>query len=328
MNPVDLGFILETMGEGIADENLLVGIKTGDDAAVYRVGEDLAIIQTVDFFTPIVDDAYSFGQIAAANALSDVYAMGGTPLTALNIVCFPSQTLDLQILQAILKGGQDKVQEAGASIVGGHTIDDREPKYGLSVMGTVHPEQLITNAGARVGDVLVLTKPIGGGIAATGLKKGLLSEKNLQAMISVMGALNKYPSQVMQEVGVTACTDITGFGLLGHAHEMALASGVALEIFSDTVPLLPGCQRLLEEGVLPGGSRANLAFLEGQVHFSPSLSMDQRYLLCDAMTSGGLLIAVPKERTASLLQGLKELPTPLAVIGRVISGKAGLLSVG
>lgn len=327
MNPVDLGEMIKCIRENPSHADLLVGFHTGDDAAVYRLQEDLAVIVTMDFFTPIVDDPYSFGQIAAANALSDVYAMGGEPRTALNMVCFPSQTLPLSILTAILKGGQDTVEKAGALIVGGHTIEDQEPKYGLSVLGTIHPKDLITNAGAQEGDMLVLTKPIGGGIVATGLKKGRGGPEILQEMIRVMGTLNQQAAQIMQKVGVHACTDITGFGLLGHAHELAQASGVALEIYSSQVPVLPGCRSLLNEGILPGGSRANRSFLEGKVDFSPSLTQEDAFLLCDAMTSGGLLMAVSPKRLPTLLSALQDLPFPPAVVGQVVPGETGFLSV-
>lgn len=328
MNPVDLGKVLATIGLDVDDPDLLVGFDGGDDAAVYRVSEDLALIHTVDFFTPIVDDPYSFGQIAAANALSDVYAMGGEPLLALNIVCFPSSTLHLSILEEILRGGGDKVREAGAFIAGGHTIEDREPKYGLAVIGTVKVKDLLTNAGAEVGDDLILTKPIGGGIVTTGIKRGCVGRETLERVVEVMSTLNALPSKLMGQFHAKACTDITGFGLLGHAYEMAEASGVALKIHTHSVPLLPETRRLLREGILPGGSKANLTYLEDLLHFSPSTTEEDGYILCDAMTSGGLLISISKERSREFLARLsEERDLEASLIGEVIEGERGRIYV-
>lgn len=327
MSPVDLGKILFSL-DCPRDENLLVGFQGGDDAAVYKVREDLAIIHTVDFFTPIVDDPKSFGQIAAANSLSDVYAMGGSPLMALNIVCFPSSSLDLSILGEILKGGEEKVREANAFIAGGHTIDDKEPKYGLAVIGQVDPDKLITNRGAQVGDALLLTKPIGGGIVTTGIKRGYVKGEVLEEVMVVMKALNAAPSELMQQLGAHSCTDITGFGLLGHGHEMARASGVALEIYKNKVPLLSATKSLVRDGVIPGGTKTNLKFLEDKVSFSSTCKEEDGYILADAMTSGGLLISLLEEKAYELRELLKtkEGMAP-AIIGRVVEGKAGSIYV-
>lgn len=220
------------------DPNLLVGLETCDDAGVYKINEDMALIQTVDFFTPVVDDPYSFGQIAAANALSDIYAMGGRPLTAMNIICFPIGKLELTVLAEILKGGADKIREAGAVLLGGHSVEDNEPKYGLSVTGIISPNKVLTNAGARAGDILILTKPLGIGIITTAIKGGLSSPDEILSVTAVMAALNKEAAEVMQEIGVNGCTDVTGFGLLGHASEMARASHVRMTLDSKKVPVL------------------------------------------------------------------------------------------
>lgn len=328
MNPVDLGRVLDSFDPPIDRENLLVGFQGGDDAAVYKVREDLAIIHTLDFFTPIVDDPYCFGQIAAANALSDVYAMGGNPLMALNIVCFPSKSLDLSILEEILKGGGDKVREAKASLAGGHTIDDDEPKYGLAVMGQVRPDRLITNSRAQVGDLLLLTKPIGGGIVTTGIKRGYVKGEILEELVLVMSTLNDVSSKGMQRHKAHACTDITGFGLLGHGYEMARASGVTLEIQKDKVPLLSGTKFLVKKGILPGGTKANLKYLEDKVIFSSNCTQEDGYLLSDAMTSGGLLISLPEDRAYQLQDELgEEKGIRPAIIGRVIESKAGSIYV-
>ncbi len=326
MKPEDLVQVLSNL-QGFHDDRLMVGLDTSDDAGVLRHDDHTALIQTVDFFTPIVDDPFTFGQIAAANALSDIYAMGGEPLTALNISCFPSSQLELGILREILLGGKDKLDEAGALLLGGHTIEDQEPKYGLSVLGKVHPDRIVTNAGAREGESMVLTKPIGGGVVATALKAGIVSSEEEENMVAVMSSLNKNAAEAMQEVGVSAATDITGFGLLGHAHEMAAASGVALEIVFDQVPVILGAWDLIARDVLPGGSRANYKYLEQWLSFPDGFSQNRKYMLCDAMTSGGLLISLPSKREEKLLNLLQQRQVTAFVIGRVTAGKPGTISI-
>ncbi len=286
------------------DPNLLVGIDTSDDAGIYRVSDDLALIQTVDYFTPIVDDPYMFGQIAAANALSDVYAMGGKPKTVLNIVGFPVKKLGAEMLAEILRGAADKVKEAGAIIVGGHSIDDQEPKFGLAVTGFVHPEKFYRNIGAIPGDVLVLTKPIGVGIITTGIKRGVVTPEQEQKVIEVMAALNKTASETLEGFIVHAVTDVTGFGLLGHAYEMAKGSNVSFVISYQSVPILEGTHKLAEQGVIPGGSKANYEWLKNDVHFEESITDSERYILCDAITSGGLLVSMPKDEAMRYVEKL------------------------
>lgn len=305
MSLMDLGRILEQLPQP-DDENLLVGTNTADDAGVYKISEDQALIQTVDFFTPIVDDPYMFGQIAAANALSDVYAMGGTPLTALNIVGFSTGVLEPEILTEILKGGYDKIKESGALIVGGHTATDEELKYGLSITGTVHPDKVVTNTGAKVGDKLILTKPIGTGIISTALKNGKDLGKLTQLVSETMATLNKTASAVMQQVGVNACTDITGFGLMGHASEMAAGANLGILIFASKVPIFNEALQLVDEGFVPGGTRSNEYFLEDKVRFETALPDNLKTLLFDAQTSGGLLISVAAEKEQLLVSELKK----------------------
>lgn len=305
--------------------NVLVGYGTADDAGVYKLRDDLAIVQTVDFFTPIVDDPYDFGRIAAANALSDVYAMGGTPISALNIATFPIETLDAAILERILQGGAAIAQQAGVAILGGHTIKDTEPKYGLAVVGTIHPEQIVTNANACPGDILVLTKPIGTGILSTALKRGEIAESQMREAIEWMAALNDRAGAALLAAHAHAATDITGFGLLGHGYEMARGSNVALEIEANAVPLLPGVLELIERDIIPGGSRDNAAVHAQFTSFDPSVSPAMRIALSDAQTSGGLLVSVPPEHFpafAALLQGTHVL---CAAIGKVRSGEGILV---
>jgi selenide, water dikinase len=288
-----------------------------DDAGVFLLSDDLALVQTVDFFAPIVDDPYLFGQIAAANALSDVYAMGGEPLTALNIVGFPSGKLPLEVLREILRGGQDKVHEAGALVVGGHTIIDEELKYGLAVTGRAHPKRLLTNAGARVGDRLLLTKPIGTALLATVAKKGDLPAAELEALGASMSALNAAASKAALGVGIRCATDITGFGLLGHASHIAKASGVTLRIETAKVPLLPGARAAAERGVRTGGADRNRQYLEALVDWGRTTEVD-RALMIDPQTSGGLLLAVPSQDVAAYVSRI-----PAAVeIGEVVGLEA------
>jgi selenide,water dikinase len=313
------------------DPRILVDAATRDDAAVFRLSAERAIVATVDFFTPIVDDAYDFGRIAAANALSDVYAMGGTPLVALNIVGWPRDKLPYDVLGDVLRGGADVARAAGAFVLGGHSIDDPEPKYGMAVIGEVHPDRIVTNAGARPGDVLVLTKAIGTGVLATALKRDLLSEADLQPAIVAMTALNAAAARAMVAVGVHAATDVTGFGLLGHLHSMLEASGVSGEVASQSVVLLPRAREMAERGAIPGGTERNLASLKEAVTFGAGVAPADRVLLCDAQTSGGLLIAVAPDRFAALKDAfarLGEVPGYVFMaIGTVTAGRPGAIAV-
>jgi selenide,water dikinase len=302
------------------DPNVLVGAGTADDAAVYRLRDDLAIVQTVDFFTPIVDDPYDFGRIAATNALSDVYAMGAKPVSALNLVAFPLERLGADVLAEILRGGHDAVADAGASIVGGHSIDDPEPKYGLAVTGIVDPRDVLTNAGGRAGDVLVLSKPLGAGVAATAIKRGLSADGLAQRATAVMCELNRDAARAARAAGAHALTDVTGFGLLGHLHELAAASGVAAEVDAATIPAIDGVLALLKAGeeAVAGGTRRNREWSETFATFADDVPEHLRWLACDAMTSGGLLAAVPPE-SAGVAMGV--------VVGRLVDGVPGAVSV-
>ena len=304
-----------------------MGNDTGDDAAVYRLDEKTAIIVTVDFFTPITDDPYEFGLVAAANSLSDVYAMGGKPLVALNVVGFPAE-LAVEMLGDVLKGGYDKAMEANCLIVGGHTVDDPEPKYGLSVVGLVEPGKEISNSNAQPGDALVLTKPIGTGIIATGAKAGTTPDAIMKHAVSTMAELNKGASEAMMRVGVNSCTDITGFGLLGHLKGMIIGSGVGAGIRVADVPVLPGTWDLLETGTVPGGTFRNMSGVEDTVDWEDTLSEEQRLLMCDAQTSGGLLIAVPKSRLNRLLSELSASGVKTkAVVGEITAESPGCIRV-
>ncbi|QCT03346.1 selenide, water dikinase [Paenibacillus algicola] len=327
IGPADLAEVIRTLPPAEPNPDLLVGLDTSDDAGVYRLSDELAIVQTVDFFTPIVDDPYSFGQIAAANAISDIYAMGGTPLTALNIVAFPISTLDKSILSDILRGAGDKLKEAGITLVGGHSIDDKEPKFGLAVTGTIHPGKVRTNAGAKPGDKLVLTKPIGVGILSSSIKKDLLSKEEVERLTAVMSQLNKIAAEVMAHYTVHACTDVTGFGLMGHALEMAKGSGTGITITKSDVPLLPRVRELAEAGVIPGGTKNNHEHVKGDVDFPDEMDQIDRWILCDAVTSGGLLISVQGDEADQLLQQLKERGLEAAVIGRVGEEHQGRITV-
>ncbi len=311
----------------VTDENVLVGTATGDDAAVYRLSPDLALVLTTDFFTPIVDDAYTFGAIAAANALSDVYAMGAKPLTALNLVAFPVQELPLQILEEILRGGADKAGEAGIAVVGGHSIDDHEPKYGLAVTGTVHPDRVVTNAGGRAGDHLYLTKPLGTGIIATAIKREIAPAAVVAQAVKTMLALNRDACEAMLEIGVHAATDITGYGLLGHLRQLAFASGVAARIDARAVPVLDGTLELARAGAIPGGTQRNEAYLSDWVRWPSNLGAAERTILCDAQTSGGLLIAVEPARADALEAALRQRGLPVALVGALEPGRPGTIRV-
>ena len=302
-------------------------MSTGDDAAVYRLDDRTGLVLTVDFFTPITDDPYEFGLVAAANSLSDVYAMGGRPLVALNVVGFPA-ALAAEMLGDVLRGGYDKAAEANCLIVGGHTVDDNEPKYGLSVVGLVEPGRQVTNAAAQPGDVLVLTKPLGTGIVATGCKAGVAPPGSVETAVEIMATLNRSASEAMMEVGVNACTDVTGFGLMGHLTGMLRASGVSAEISASAAPVLPGVDALLAQGVAPGGTHRNEAGVADYVEWDESVTANQRLLLCDAQTSGGLLISVPEERLSRLLAALEERGVGTrAVIGSIGDGAPGIAHV-
>jgi selenide,water dikinase len=299
--------------------NLLVGFNKADDAGVWRIDDKTALVQTVDFFPPIVDDPYFFGQIAAANALSDVYAMGGRPLTALNIVAFPSSTMPGQILADILRGGLDKIEEAGAVVVGGHSIKDKELKYGVAVTGIVDPNRVVTNSGARVGDKLFLTKSLGTGIITTGIKRNVVSAELTKQVIRQMAELNRTAAELMVQFGVTSATDITGFGLLGHAYEMAHGSGVGIRLHSGAIPLLPEAVRLAGEGVNPGGANDNRGYLEDKVTIAATVDPNLAQVLYDPQTSGGLLIAIPAAQAEQFAAALREHSLPDRVIGEVIA---------
>ena len=304
-----------------------MGAETGDDAAVYQINEDTALIATVDFFPPITDDPYEFGAIAAANSLSDVYAMGGRPLLALNVVGFPA-SLDKGILGRILQGGYAKAAEAECLIVGGHTVDDPEPKYGLSVIGVVTPGQQVSNAGAQPGDALVLSKPIGTGIITTAGKQGVVDPEVMAGAVATMAALNRPGAAAMARVGVNAATDITGFGLLGHLKSMVKGSGVGAEISLSAAPTLPGARELLAQGVAPGGTHRNVSSVADAVTWDAALSDADRLLLCDAQTSGGLLISVPAGRAEALAAALREEGAPCAaIVGYITGGVSGTIAV-
>ena len=317
LSAADIGPIVQGLPAS-DDPRLLVGSATSDDAGVVQVSDDLALVQTVDFFTPIVDDPYDFGRIAAANALSDVYAMGGEPLSALNLVAFPLERLGPDVLREILRGGADVVRAAGAMLVGGHSIDDPEPKYGLAVTGSVHPAEVLTNAGGRAGDALVLTKPLGVGAISTALKRGR-GDDLLPLAVETMTTLNAEASRAARAAGAHAMTDVTGFGLLGHLRELAAASGLAAELHADAVPALEGVEELLRDGdAVSGGSRRNRAHAETFTRFAPDVDEWRRSLMCDATTSGGLLVAVAPERAADV---------PGAVVGRLTGDEPGTVAV-
>ncbi|HTX45811.1 MAG TPA: selenide, water dikinase SelD [Solirubrobacteraceae bacterium] len=318
----ELSTALRGVSAGRPSRDVLVGFGDSDDAGVYRMSDELAIVQTVDFFTPIVDDPFDFGRIAATNALSDVYAMGAVALSALNLVAFPLESLGEEVLRSILSGGAAVCEAAGVSIIGGHSIDDPEPKYGLAVCGTVHPDRVLTNAGGRAGDALVLTKPLGAGAVTTAVKRGL-PEAPLAEAIEVMTVLNREASAAAVSAGAHALTDVTGFGLLGHLHELTLASGVAAEIDAAAVPpIAPAVLDLLgraDEAAVAGGTRRNRAHADGFATFADGVAEPLRWLVCDAMTSGGLLAALPSARVGEL---------PGTVVGQLTDGPRGTISVG
>ncbi|MBJ6724364.1 selenide, water dikinase SelD [Geomonas sp. Red875] len=314
---------------GITDPNVIIGTSTADDAAVYRISDEMAIVQTVDYFTPVVDDPYLFGQITAANSLSDIYAMGAKPLFALNIAGFPSEVLPLDVLSRILQGGADKAAEAGVPIIGGHTIKDPEPKYGMAVTAVIHPGKVISNAGARPGDRLILTKPLGIAIVTTAMKQGKASEKTRAEVIETMATLNKDAAEAMVEIGAHACTDVTGFGLLGHLFEMVRGSGVGAVISLARVPVLAEAWTLAGEGMAPAGSRRNLEFLRDRIRVDSGVGEDALLVLADAQTSGGLLIALPQADAERLKAELhRRKVAVVAEIGEIVADPEHLIQIG
>lgn len=315
IGPETLSNILSKLPK-MEDKNLIVGIETSDDAAVYKLNDEMATIQTLDFFTPVVDDPYTYGQIAAANSLSDVYAMGGKPIMALNIVCFPT-CLSMDILGEILRGGADKVIEAGAVVVGGHTVDDNEPKFGLSVTGIVHPQKVLKNCGCKVGEVIILTKPLGTGIINTAIKGEVASKDAYNTAVEVMATLNKYAAEIITKYPISACTDITGFGIMGHGYEMASGSNVTLKLFKDKIPYINEAKEYAEMGLVPEGSYNNRTYLQGKYELRdvPQWMED---ILFDPQTSGGLLFSCSEEESEKILKELNELKLKSSIVGKVL----------
>lgn len=312
-----------------SDPAILVDISTHDDAGVYKINDETALVITTDFFPPMVSDGYEFGLVAATNSISDVYAMGGTPLVALNIMMFPSSRIPMEVYRDILRGGNDKALEAGVSIIGGHTIDDYPPKYGLAVIGTVHPEKIITNAGVKEGDDLILTKPIGTGIILAGHRMQMTAPSQLEAAVMAMKQLNAAGCMLMQKYGVRGATDITGFGLAGHALKMARASGVTISLDLQSVPLLDGTWNLADQGCIPGASFRNLDYTERETRLTDGLDYNLKMIAHDAQTSGGLLMAVEPGKSSALLKELHEAGHPeAAIIGRAVSREDMALVLG
>jgi selenide,water dikinase len=302
------------------DENVIVGLERADDAGVYKISDELALIQTVDFFTPIVDDPYGFGQIAAANALSDVYAMGGTPKTAMNLVAFPVKEMDLSVLRQIIQGGLDKLTEAEVVLIGGHSIEDKELKYGLSVTGFVHPSKVLTKKNLRPGNQLVLTKPLGTGIVNTAIKAGMASKELTDRVTRLMAELNREAAGIMTNFDVSACTDVTGFGLLGHLAEMVLGSGTSAKIYSDQVPVMAEALEFAAMGLIPAGAYKNREFRESMIAFADTVGRSRQDVLVDPQTSGGLLISVNSQQAEALVAALKDAGIEdAAQIGEVLS---------
>ena len=312
----------------ISDERVIVGFNGHDDAAVVRLDDGKLLVQTVDFFTPIVDDPYQFGQIAAANSLSDIYAMGAKPIFALNIVGFPINDLPNEMLTTILQGGADKAKEAGIPTVGGHSVDDKEPKYGLVVTGEVEEKNIVTNKSATPGDVLVLTKPLGTGIIATAIKKGLVKNDVIRSAVESMSALNELASKIMVELGVKTATDVSGFGLLGHLNEICEASKVSAEIKYDDLPLLPGVNKLASDGIISGGTKRNLSFAESFTQFLEDRTKIEKLITSDAQTSGGLLISLPPNSAKMFIKKFNERsPIKAQEIGNIIKQKTNTIYV-
>jgi selenide, water dikinase len=324
------GYLLPLLNHlpAIKDPNVLVGSATADDAAVYKLSDELAIVVTTDFFTPIVDAPYDFGAIAAANALSDIYAMGARPLLALNLVGFPDDKLPVGVLADILRGAADKAAEAGIAIVGGHTIKSEEPTFGLCAVGTVHPKKVLTNSGAQPGDVLVLTKPIGLGVITTAAKNGEDDRGAIQHAIAVMNTLNKTAADVLTEFDAHALTDVTGFGLLGHLRNVTSASCVHARIWADAVPVIPAAREYAHKGIAPGGTHANWKFLNEWVRYEDGISKEEQLLLCDAQTSGGLLACVGRDEAEGLVRALQNAGVDQArLVGQIEEGAPGKISV-
>jgi selenide,water dikinase len=322
MGPETLAQVLRPLQKLFRAEeypNLIVGLEVSDDAAVYKINDEVAVIQTLDFFTPVVDDPYDYGAIAAANAMSDVYAMGGEVAMALNICGFPPD-LPPGIIREILRGGAEKVAEAGGALAGGHTVDDEEPKYGLSVMGLIHPERVLTKAGARPGDVLVLTKPLGVGIITTALKGEVADPAHVTGAVESMKKLNRKAARLIQQVGAHACTDVTGFALLGHGHEVAEKSGVRLRFRAEDLPFLDGALRYAEEWLFPAGACRNQQCYERWVDFAPGISEEVQMLLFTPETSGGLLASVPQERLEEVTRLFAEEGHPCWIVGETLEG--------
>lgn len=300
-----------------SDPNLIVGIETADDAGVYRLSEDLALVQTVDFFTPIVDDPFDYGRIAALNSINDVWAMGGTPLTALAVTCFPKKGVEFSILAEIMRGGLQVLTENKVALVGGHSVDNQQIMFGYAVTGTIDPHRVVTNRGARAGDALILTKPLGTGVVSTGIKFGKASEEVMRASLQTMLLAGREAARMMVEAGATSATDVTGFALLGHAWEMARASGITLEIESARVPLIPGALELASAGLLTSGDKSNRAYVGADVKLGGGVGKEVASLLFDPQTAGGLLISVAAERAEELLANLREKYADASLIGRV-----------
>jgi cysteine desulfurase NifS/selenium donor protein len=328
LKPQELEQILRNIPHNTDDPNILVDTKKSDDSAVYRINNDLAIVQTVDFFTPIVDDAYAFGQIAAANALSDIYAMGATPLFALNIVGFPTLRLPMKTLENILKGADNKAKEAGISILGGHSVEDHEPKFGMVITGKIHPDKILTNGGAKENDLIVMTKPIGTGILSTAMKRNLLSEQAIRKLIAIMSELNKTPADIIHNYPVTACTDVTGFGLLGHLNEMTASSEMDAEIHFSNVPVIKETHDFVAGGLVPGGTKNNLSFMQEKIQWDGAFSISEKYILNDAQTSGGLLFTIPERFGKNIISdfinaGINE----AKIIGRITKKGNGKITI-
>ncbi len=309
------------------DPNLIVGIETADDAGVYRLSDTLALVQTVDFFTPIVDDPFDYGRISALNSINDVWAMGGTPLTALAVTCFPKKGVDFSILGEIMRGGLHVLTENGVALVGGHSVDNQQIMFGYAVTGVIDPARVVTNRGARPGDALILTKPIGTGVVSTGIKFGKASDEVTRASLETMLLSGREAARLMTEAGARAATDVTGFALLGHAWEMARGSGVTLEIDSGSVPLIRGARELAAAGLLTSGDKSNRAYVGEDVTLGEGVSKELASLLFDPQTAGGLLISVPAERAADLLASLRERYADAALIGRVTERGPHLIRV-
>jgi selenide,water dikinase len=320
--------LIRTVGESprAGDADVLIGVAEGDDAAVLRLDSERALVLTTDFFTPIVDDPYDWGRIAAANALSDVYAMGGRPLVGLNLAAWPGASLPIEMFADVLRGGTEVAAAAGCAIVGGHTIDDPVPKYGMAVLGIAHPDRLFAIDGAAAGDLLVMTKPLGTGVVSTAVKRGSPDPLAVRTAVESMTRLNRSASEAAQAAGVVAATDVTGFGLLGHLHRMLRSSRMSAEVYAGRVPLLPGALELVAQGYVSGGTRANIEFLAGSVDVAQGVSEEVSVLLHDAQTSGGLLLAAPPPG-ADLLQRLADHGVTAAVVGRVVDGPAGRIVV-